>query len=241
MVPFVTAPVSEPTTRELLRGHRDLRLLLAAGLVTMTGDWMLSVGLVYTVYDVTGSTLASAGRADGGVRAAGDHRPGRRRVRRPLVTGPHHGRRQPADGRGHHAAAAGARRATTSGSSTPCWPPTRCSTCSWPPPTPRCCRWSCPARPADRQRAQRPGRPGGPAGRRRCRRRGRGHRRPRRRGRGRRGDVPAGRAARAADPDADPPAPRDARGRRTRSARSGPPGRRRVGPGRRHRARGPAC
>ncbi len=27
----------------------------------MTGDWMLSVGLVYTVYDVTGSTLASAG------------------------------------------------------------------------------------------------------------------------------------------------------------------------------------
>ena len=61
MVPFVTAPDSEPTTRELLRGHRDLRLLLAAGLVTMTGDWMLSVGLVYTVYDVTGSTLASAG------------------------------------------------------------------------------------------------------------------------------------------------------------------------------------
>ena len=47
--------------RGLLRSNRDLRLLLAAGLVTMTGDWMLSVGLVYTVYDVTGSTLASAG------------------------------------------------------------------------------------------------------------------------------------------------------------------------------------
>lgn len=49
------------TVRGLLRSHRDLRLLLAAGLVSMTGDWVLSVGLVYTVYAVTGSTLASAG------------------------------------------------------------------------------------------------------------------------------------------------------------------------------------
>jgi MFS family permease len=59
----VTAPDSgnQTTVRGLLRSNRDLRLLLAAGLVTMTGDWMLSVGLVYTVYDVTGSTLASAG------------------------------------------------------------------------------------------------------------------------------------------------------------------------------------
>jgi MFS family permease len=62
MVSPVTSTGSDPTTvRGLLRGNRDLRLLLAAGLVTMTGDWMLSVGLVYTVYDVTGSTLASAG------------------------------------------------------------------------------------------------------------------------------------------------------------------------------------
>ncbi len=62
MVSCVTAPDSGSTTvRGLLRSNRDLRLLLAAGLVTMTGDWMLSVGLVYTVYDVTGSTLASAG------------------------------------------------------------------------------------------------------------------------------------------------------------------------------------
>ncbi|MEO6512952.1 MAG: MFS transporter, partial [Nocardioides sp.] len=50
-----------PTVRRLLRGNRDLRLLLAAGLISMSGDWVLSVGLVYTVYDVTGSTLASAG------------------------------------------------------------------------------------------------------------------------------------------------------------------------------------
>jgi Na+/melibiose symporter-like transporter len=62
MVSRVTSSEASPTTvRGLLRGNRDLRLLLAAGLVTMTGDWMLSVGLVYTVYDVTGSTLASAG------------------------------------------------------------------------------------------------------------------------------------------------------------------------------------
>ena len=64
MVSRVTAPaapVSGPTVRGLLRSNRDLRLLLAAGLVSMTGDWVLSVGLVYTVYDVTGSTLASAG------------------------------------------------------------------------------------------------------------------------------------------------------------------------------------
>ena len=62
MVSCVTSRSSDPTTvRGLLRSNGDLRLLLAAGLVTMTGDWMLSVGLVYTVYDVTGSTLASAG------------------------------------------------------------------------------------------------------------------------------------------------------------------------------------
>jgi MFS family permease len=61
MVSRVTAPSSTPTVRQLLRTHRDLRLLLSAGLISMTGDWVLSVGLVYTVYDVTGSTLASAG------------------------------------------------------------------------------------------------------------------------------------------------------------------------------------
>jgi Na+/melibiose symporter-like transporter len=40
--------------------YRDYRLLLAAGLVSMAGDWVLSVGLVYYVYAVTGSTVASA-------------------------------------------------------------------------------------------------------------------------------------------------------------------------------------
>ena len=44
----------------LLRTHHDLRLLLAAGLVSMTGDWLLGVGLTYAVYALTGSTLASA-------------------------------------------------------------------------------------------------------------------------------------------------------------------------------------
>jgi Na+/melibiose symporter-like transporter len=44
----------------LLRSARDLRLLLTAGLVSMTGDWLLGVGLAYSVYALTGSTLASA-------------------------------------------------------------------------------------------------------------------------------------------------------------------------------------
>src|SRR5689334_7482150 len=44
----------------LLGRAPDLRLLLGAGLVSMTGDWLLSVGLAYAVYALTGSTLASA-------------------------------------------------------------------------------------------------------------------------------------------------------------------------------------
>jgi Na+/melibiose symporter-like transporter len=44
----------------LLRGSPDLRLLLGAGLVSMSGDWLLAVGLAYSVYALTGSTLASA-------------------------------------------------------------------------------------------------------------------------------------------------------------------------------------
>ncbi|MET0424871.1 MAG: MFS transporter, partial [Actinoplanes sp.] len=40
---------------------RDYRLLLAAGFVSLTGDWILATGLAYQVYVLTGSTLASAG------------------------------------------------------------------------------------------------------------------------------------------------------------------------------------
>src|SRR3954471_24038792 len=49
------------TPWRLLRRRRDLRLLLGAGLVSMTGDWLLGIGLTYSVYAITGSTLASAG------------------------------------------------------------------------------------------------------------------------------------------------------------------------------------
>ncbi len=49
-----------PALWRLLAGHRDLRLLLSAGLVSLTGDWILRTGLAYTVYALTGSTLASA-------------------------------------------------------------------------------------------------------------------------------------------------------------------------------------
>lgn len=44
----------------VLRRRRDLRLLLSASLVSLTGDWVLGVGLAYAVYHLTGSTLASA-------------------------------------------------------------------------------------------------------------------------------------------------------------------------------------
>jgi MFS family permease len=44
----------------LLVGHRNFRYLVAAGLVSLTGDWILRIGLVYRVYTLTGSTVASA-------------------------------------------------------------------------------------------------------------------------------------------------------------------------------------
>jgi Na+/melibiose symporter-like transporter len=44
----------------LLRRSPDLRLLLGAGLVSLSGDHLLSIGLAYSVYALTGSTLASA-------------------------------------------------------------------------------------------------------------------------------------------------------------------------------------
>jgi Na+/melibiose symporter-like transporter len=43
----------------LLAAHRDYRLLLTAGLVSLTGDWVLTIGLTFSVYALTGSTLAS--------------------------------------------------------------------------------------------------------------------------------------------------------------------------------------
>jgi Na+/melibiose symporter-like transporter len=43
----------------MLAAHRDYRLLLSAGLVSLTGDWVLTIGLTYSVYTLTGSTLAS--------------------------------------------------------------------------------------------------------------------------------------------------------------------------------------
>lgn len=45
----------------VLRQRRDLRLLLSANVVSLCGDWVLGIGIAYAVYDLTGSTLASAG------------------------------------------------------------------------------------------------------------------------------------------------------------------------------------
>jgi predicted MFS family arabinose efflux permease len=46
--------------RALLGERPDLRLVLSAGLVSISGDWILLVGLLYRVYAMTGSTVASA-------------------------------------------------------------------------------------------------------------------------------------------------------------------------------------
>jgi MFS family permease len=55
----VTSALTAPW--RLLRSRPDLARLVSAGLVSMTGDWLLAVGLTYAVYDLTGSTMASAG------------------------------------------------------------------------------------------------------------------------------------------------------------------------------------
>ena len=44
----------------MLAARRDLRLVLSAGIISLTGDWVLTIGLIYRVYAVTGSTVASA-------------------------------------------------------------------------------------------------------------------------------------------------------------------------------------
>jgi Na+/melibiose symporter-like transporter len=44
----------------VLTVHRDLRLVLSAGLVSMVGDWILRIGLLYHVFVLTNSTVVSA-------------------------------------------------------------------------------------------------------------------------------------------------------------------------------------
>ncbi len=45
----------------VLARRRDYRLVLSAGLISLTGDWILRTGLAFHVYTLTGSTLASGG------------------------------------------------------------------------------------------------------------------------------------------------------------------------------------
>lgn len=46
---------------EVLAQQRDYRRVLGAGLISLTGDWILRIGLAFHVYTSTGSTLASGG------------------------------------------------------------------------------------------------------------------------------------------------------------------------------------
>ncbi|MBO4204413.1 MFS transporter [Micromonospora echinofusca] len=43
-----------------LENNRDLKLLLTANMISLTGEWILRTGLAYQIYLLTGSTLASA-------------------------------------------------------------------------------------------------------------------------------------------------------------------------------------
>ena len=45
----------------VLARQRDYRLMLSAGLISLTGDWLLRTGLAFQIYILTGSTLASGG------------------------------------------------------------------------------------------------------------------------------------------------------------------------------------
>ncbi len=59
----MTSPVTpgRGAVLRVLSARRDLRLLLGANVVSLSGDWILGIGIAYAVYDLTGSTLASAG------------------------------------------------------------------------------------------------------------------------------------------------------------------------------------
>ncbi len=59
MIPSMSLDSPPGRFRALLR-NRDLVLLLTAGLVSQTGDWMLATGIGFEVYALTGSTLATA-------------------------------------------------------------------------------------------------------------------------------------------------------------------------------------
>jgi Na+/melibiose symporter-like transporter len=52
-------PAGSRSLVRLLVRNRDYRLLLVAGLVSLTGDAVMLVGLTFLVYVLTGSTLAS--------------------------------------------------------------------------------------------------------------------------------------------------------------------------------------
>src|SRR4051794_23601246 len=52
--------IAANSSLQLLLRHRDFSLVWTAGLVSMMGDWILWVVLPIRVYEVTGSTLATA-------------------------------------------------------------------------------------------------------------------------------------------------------------------------------------
>jgi MFS family permease len=52
-------PGSEPGSRIAVLRNRSFSLILTSGVISQVGDWALSIGLVFFVYLLTGSTLAT--------------------------------------------------------------------------------------------------------------------------------------------------------------------------------------
>jgi predicted MFS family arabinose efflux permease len=47
------------TTWNLVARNRNYRLLLTAGLISLSGDWIFSIGMMFSVFAITGSALAA--------------------------------------------------------------------------------------------------------------------------------------------------------------------------------------
>src|SRR4051794_11851421 len=58
---MISRRVASSSSLRLLFHHRDFSLVWTGGLISMMGDWVLWIVLPIRVYELTGSSLATAG------------------------------------------------------------------------------------------------------------------------------------------------------------------------------------